>query len=203
MRLIQDNNVPGFFFNFTPINVYGASVHHCLGVLRIVVNGESVWGEPYYKFMCYWEKLLIHIIEIRQYLISDQIYPSVLHVSSPSQLFDETQQIISSVSDVSMASEVWLELLDFVKNHNLALCQPSLCLPSLFMIRNGNIMRIVAPDSDVDVNVNLDTVIYSLDELCLCLASSIRKESDSGRVLYKKWFDSVAYNEFPVRYGFS
>lgn len=160
------------------------------GRLTIQINHWVLWGEQseqeIHGFDEYWDNLLLHLARILPYLWTEQSYPLGYFPESPDRFVDKalSERRWGDFSDEKIMKDE-KEILAFSKRHNLAEGMPSVHLPYIYFMREGNDMRIVSETADIHIPLN--RAMEELTRLGKAIAQSVSGQSLRGRKILSEW----------------
>ncbi|MBF0273386.1 MAG: ImmA/IrrE family metallo-endopeptidase [Magnetococcales bacterium] len=186
-----------FRFDKLPTASSGTVKFSGKGRLTILVGKTIVWGDEIdgvvHGFEEYWDSLLLHLARIFPYLWTEQSFPLGYFPESPDQFIDKALSELrwGELPDETVARDE-REILAFSKRHNLAEGMPSVHLPYIYLMREGNDLRIVS--ETVDAHMPLHEAMKVLTELGNEIARAVSEQSTRGQQVLEAW--RSANNQF-------
>lgn len=183
------NRAQGMFdFTFERLdhgNAVGFPMFSGHGRLTLSVNGRKIWcddrGEESAGIAEYWDSLLDHLAKCWHYIGIEDSY--LLHFNPESPL-GFLEKAMDKLREMGRSKEEG-KIFAFSDRHNLAAGMPDLFLPPLFVLREGNDMRIVTETDDV--RLPYQDVMKRLEALGSAIALAIHPQSPRGGMILNAW----------------
>ncbi|MEO5339738.1 MAG: ImmA/IrrE family metallo-endopeptidase [Magnetococcus sp. MYC-9] len=160
------------------------------GRLSLSVNDREIWrddrGDTKMGILEYWDSLLDHLARCWRYLRIEEPYPLRFNPESPLGFLEDA---MAELRKMGLSENAFIEeevkIFAFSDRHNLAAGMQDLFLPPLFILREGNDMRIVTEMEDV--RLPFGQVIGQLEALGSAIARSIHPQSPRGCMILDAW----------------
>lgn len=193
-----------FQFDPAPMPTDGIPMFSGHGSLRILIENDPVWGQasesdgPGIGIDSYWDALLEHLARAWPFLQSEEVYPLGFNPESPDNFLNDSLASLpwGKAPDDQVARDEQA-IFTFVKRHELASGMPDIHLPAIFLMREGNEMRIVSETHDVRLPLN--HAMKWLDELGQAIAEAVDPRSPRGKIILDAWNqrnDPLEYERF-------
>lgn len=192
-----DMNAPygevfSFRFDPAPISTDGIAMFSGHGSLQILIENDPVWGQasesdgPGIGVNSYWDALLEHLARAWPFLQSEEVYPLGFNPESPDGFLNDSLAGLpwGKAPDDQVARDEQV-IFTFVERHELASGMPDIHLPAIFLMREGNEMRIVAETHDVRLPLNC--AMERLEELGRTIAQVVDNRSPRGKIILDAW----------------
>ncbi|MEO5333200.1 MAG: ImmA/IrrE family metallo-endopeptidase [Magnetococcus sp. YQC-5] len=177
-----------FVFQFNPIPKKLATVPTFSGegFLHILLADEPLWGNAGQGVEGFWDGLVDHLAKAWPFLQAEESYPLGHNPLSPDQFLDAAlRELRWGEESESILIREEEEIIAFSDRHNLAAGLPDLFLSPIFLLREGNDMRIVADNHDV--RLPHKETMNRLEELGNAIAHSIDPDSERGKRILDQW----------------
>lgn len=181
-----------FQFDPVPIPTHGVAMFSGHGSLRVLIEHDPVWGHasesdgPGMGIDSYWDALLEHLARAWPYLQSEEVYPLGLNPESPDNFLNDALARLPWGEDPDdQVARDEQAIFAFVKRHELASGMPDIHLPALFLMREGNEMRVVAETHDVRLPFN--HAMQQLEALGHAIARAVDDRSPRGKIILDAW----------------
>ncbi|MBF0134323.1 MAG: hypothetical protein HQL75_17270 [Magnetococcales bacterium] len=180
------------------------------GRLTVTINGEGIWYDPRAEGIVgiadYWDGLVDHLARCWCYMRREDPYPLHFNPESPLGFLEDA---MAELREMNLSRNAFIEeeikIFAFSDRHNLATGMPDLFLPPLFMLREGNDMRIVTEMKDV--RVPFEQAMARLEALGTAIAQAIHPQSQRGGMILEAWdrrhFPSRVHEALPMLVGTS
>lgn len=160
------------------------------GRLILFVNGRGIWcddrGEEITGITEYWDGLLDHLARCWRYIGMEEPYPLCFNPESPLGFLEDA---MAELRKMGLSKKAFVEeevkIFAFSDRHNLAAGMQDLFLPPLFILREGNDMRIVTETDDV--RLPFGQGLKRLELLGSAIAQAIHPQSQRGRMILDAW----------------
>ncbi|MBF0182289.1 MAG: ImmA/IrrE family metallo-endopeptidase [Magnetococcales bacterium] len=160
------------------------------GRLTLSVHGRRIWcddrGEEVTGIAEYWDSLVDHLARNWIYIGIEDSYPMHFNPESPLGFLEKAMEKLreKELSKKAFVEEE-IKIFAFSDRHNLAAGMPDLFLPPLFILREGNDMRVVT-ESD-DVRLPFEDVRKKLEALGSAIAAAVHPKSERGKMILDAW----------------
>ncbi|MEO5332308.1 MAG: ImmA/IrrE family metallo-endopeptidase [Magnetococcus sp. YQC-5] len=171
-------------------NAEGVPMFSGYGRLILSVNGRKIWyddrGEESAGIAEYWDSLLDHLARCWHHIGIEDSYPLHFNPESPLGFLEKA---VDDLREMGLSKNAFVEeegkIFAFSDRHNLAAGMPDLFLPPLFVLREGNDMRIVTETDDV--RLPYQQVMKRLEALGSAIALAIHPQSPRGGMILNAW----------------
>ncbi|MBF0346585.1 MAG: ImmA/IrrE family metallo-endopeptidase [Magnetococcales bacterium] len=160
------------------------------GRLSLTLNGKGIWYDPRHDEIMgvedYWDGLLDHLARSWRYLKIEDPYPLHFNPESPRGFLEHA---MVKLREMGLSKNTFVEeevkIFAFSDRHNLAAGMPDLFLPPLFILREGNDMRIVTDTQEACIP--FEQAMERLEALGMAIAQAIHPQSQRGSVILEAW----------------
>ncbi|MBF8272673.1 MAG: hypothetical protein HW380_1778 [Magnetococcales bacterium] len=160
------------------------------GRLTLSVNGLGIWcdnrGVEITGIAEYWDSLLDHLARCWHSIGIEEPYPLRFNPESPMGFLEDA---MAELRNMGLSKNAFVEeevkIFAFSDRHNLAAGMPNLFLPPLFILREGNDVRIVTETDDV--RLPFGQVMKQLEALGSAIADAIHSQSPRGGMILDAW----------------
>ncbi|MBF0136387.1 MAG: ImmA/IrrE family metallo-endopeptidase [Magnetococcales bacterium] len=154
------------------------------------ILGDAIWSEDGHDGVTgideHWDGLLDHLAKNWHALGMEQTYPPGHNPLSPDQFLDEA---LASLDWSSEPTEILYprerEIMAFADRHNLASGMREIHLDPIYLLREGNTMRVVADDHDLSMPIW--NAVQTLENLGNNIARSVSSHSPRGAIILENW----------------